>query len=141
MIYNVLDICYYIIEYSYEKEDCINNLKLQKLLYFVQAWFLINTNEPCFFQDIEAWDFGAVVPEIYSKFSKFGCGTLPFYKCSIEIFEDDKFLINSVISKFLNWTSTDMLKLIHHQKPWIDAYYNEASNIITNESLLDYFHA
>lgn len=41
MTYNVLDICRHIINYSDEKDYGVSNLKLQKLLYFVQAYFML----------------------------------------------------------------------------------------------------
>ena len=41
MSYKVLDVCKYVIDYSNEKEYGISNLKLQKILYFIQAYFLI----------------------------------------------------------------------------------------------------
>lgn len=50
MIYDVLDVCRHIINYS-EKEDYgVSNLKLQKLLYFVQAYFMLEKKDhaPCF---------------------------------------------------------------------------------------------
>ena len=65
MNYNVLDISRYIINYSNVKDYGISNLKLQKILYFVQAYFLIETGSPCFKEKIEAWDFGPVVPKAY----------------------------------------------------------------------------
>ena len=37
MSYKVLDVCKYVIDYSNEKEYGISNLKLQKILYFIQA--------------------------------------------------------------------------------------------------------
>ena len=55
-MYNVLEICSYIINYSNEKEYDISNLKLQKLLYFIQVYFLIKNDEPYFEERIEAWD-------------------------------------------------------------------------------------
>ena len=36
---NVLDVCRYIINYSNKKDYGISNLKLQKILYFIQAFF------------------------------------------------------------------------------------------------------
>lgn len=53
-MYNVLDVCRYVINYSNDKDYDISNLKLQKLLYFIQAYFLINKNETCFNETIEA---------------------------------------------------------------------------------------
>ena len=43
-IYNVIDISSYIINYSNQINHPINNLKLQKLLYYVQAAMLIESS-------------------------------------------------------------------------------------------------
>lgn len=56
MAYNVLDVCRYVINYSNDKDYGISNLKLQKILYFIQAYFLISANKKCFEEKIEAWD-------------------------------------------------------------------------------------
>ena len=37
-MYNVLDVCRHVINYSNEKDYGISNLKLQKILYFIQAY-------------------------------------------------------------------------------------------------------
>lgn len=41
MTYNALDVSQYVIKYSNEQDYGISNLKLQKILYFIQAYFLI----------------------------------------------------------------------------------------------------
>lgn len=41
MVYSVLDVSRHIINYSEEKDYGVSNLKLQKLLYFVQAYFML----------------------------------------------------------------------------------------------------
>lgn len=51
MSYKVLDVCRYVIDYSNEKEYGISNLKLQKILYFIQAYFLIKQPSRCCFDD------------------------------------------------------------------------------------------
>ena len=72
MSYNVLGVSRYIINYCNENYYLISNLKLQKILYFVQAFFLEAKNEECFREEIEAWDFGPVVPEVYREYRKYG---------------------------------------------------------------------
>lgn len=42
MSYDVLEICRHVINYSNEKDYGISNLKLQKMLYLIQAYFLID---------------------------------------------------------------------------------------------------
>ena len=57
MAYDLLGVCRLIVNYSNEKEYNISNLKLQKLLYYIQAYFLVKKKRPCFDEDIEAWIF------------------------------------------------------------------------------------
>ena len=42
MSYDVLEVCRHVINYSNEQEYGISNLKLQKVLYLIQAYFLID---------------------------------------------------------------------------------------------------
>ena len=62
-MYSVLDLSEYIIFKKYG----ISCLKLQKILYFLQAEFLRKYNKLCFNSKIEAWDFGPVIPIVYEK--------------------------------------------------------------------------
>ncbi len=67
-MYSAIDVARYIIWYCKRRRYSISNLKLQKILYFVQANFLVSIGTPCFEEEIEAWDFGPVVPEVYHEF-------------------------------------------------------------------------
>ena len=158
MNYNVLDISRYIINYSNVKDYGISNLKLQKILYFVQAYFLIETGSPCFKEKIEAWDFGPVVPKAYCEYKQYGCGDIPTTKSfimidknniwnskrvefkKIAISDDDKSLIDKVVDKFSEYSATDLVELTQHQTPWIDAISSQ-SNEIKNESIFEYFNS
>ena len=71
-MYDVQNVAEYVITYSEVKDYGISNLKLQKILYLIQAYSLIHTKKPCFSEDIEAWDFGPVIPEVYRKYKQFG---------------------------------------------------------------------
>ena len=54
---DTLNVARYIINYSNQEKYGISNLRLQKLLYFVQAYYLISSGNPCFDDRIEAWGF------------------------------------------------------------------------------------
>ena len=68
----------YIIERCDHYNQTISNLKLQKILYFVQAEFLVEENRRCFFEEIEAWDYGPVVPNVYRKYKMYGAANIPY---------------------------------------------------------------
>ena len=54
-MYNALLVANHIVKYCNSKNHPISNLKLQKLLYFVQAEFLVSKGIPCFREAIEAY--------------------------------------------------------------------------------------
>ena len=91
MSYKVLDVCRHVINYSNEHDYGISNLKLQKVLYFIQAYFLTKKKDhtPCFDEKIEAWDFGPVVPEAYHEYKQYGSGDIPTIESFIMFDEDD----------------------------------------------------
>lgn len=47
----------------------LTHLKLQKLLYYAQGWYMANFNERLFDEEIEAWRHGPVVRSIYRALS------------------------------------------------------------------------
>ena len=76
-MYDVCDLSRYIINYSNKKDYGISNLKLQKILYFIQAAFIVYKGKQCFNAPIEAWDFGPIVPIAYREFKMYGCADIP----------------------------------------------------------------
>ena len=50
----------------------LTHLKLQKLLFFAQGWFMANYSIPLFEETFEAWRHGPVVRSIYNTLSGSG---------------------------------------------------------------------
>ena len=60
------------------KKIPVDNLTLQKLLYYSQATHLVKYDKkPLFHDDIEAWDIGPVVPSVYNKYKHHGFDIIP----------------------------------------------------------------
>ena len=156
-MYAVLDVCRHTINYSNDMNYGISNLKLQKVIYFIQAFFLISTSEPCFKEKIEAWDFGPVVPEAYREYNQFGSSNIPRVSYIVEfdsediwnstvkryednsICEDDQKRIEEVVDKFSEYSATDLVAITHDQAPWKDAYVPRMNNEITVNAIKEYF--
>ena len=45
----------------------IDQMKLQKLLFYAHAWYLAQTGNPLFEEDFEAWPWGPVVRDVYTQ--------------------------------------------------------------------------
>ena len=78
-MYNALDVATYVIKYAHTSgcEESMSNLKLQKILYYIQAAFLVEKNRQCFKEAIIAWEFGPVIPEVYQKYKIYGRKGIP----------------------------------------------------------------
>jgi uncharacterized phage-associated protein len=60
---NVHDVAAFILSYCGE----MTAMKLQKLVYYSQAWSLVWDDQPLFQEEIRAWANGPVVPALYDK--------------------------------------------------------------------------
>lgn len=61
-----------VIEYSNYKGYPINNLRLQKLLYFINARSLVETGRPIFDESMQKWKYGPVVSDVYHEYKRYG---------------------------------------------------------------------
>ena len=140
-MYDVNLIARYIVKRCNQKRYSISNLKLQKILYFVQAEFLVEKNKPCFSAEIEAWDFGPVVPEIYHKYKIYGSASIPYVETNTipAIPNDDASIIDSIVDECGEYSASALVQITHNQAPWKDAYIPRFNNVITKNSIKKYF--
>lgn len=119
----------------------IQNLALQKILYFIQAEFLVTKNRPCFHDPIQAWDFGPVVPNIYLKYRFYGNGCIPKPKNGYNntITKKDAKIINNVVKTCMKYSNAQLTIIIQHQDPWTQNYEPGKRNVIPNQKIRDYF--
>ena len=140
---SALDVAQYVISYCHEKGYPISNLKLQKILYFIQAEFLVSTHTPCFYENIEAWEFGPVVPEVYQKYKIFGSSNIGVYGRIIQrtmgLNNREINMINNMVDDTSKYSATQLVDITHRQSPWVNAYKRHYNNIITNESIKEFF--
>lgn len=128
-MYIALELSKYIVYNCINEYQPINNLQLQKILYCVQKEFLRHNNI-AFADDIEAWQFGPVVPDVYYYFCGFGVMPISFLcgDCPI-IDEADAAVINEIVRakrQLEPWTIT-----ADTNKPngaWAQIYNNGIGN-------------
>lgn len=119
----------------------IDNLKLQKLLYYCQAVHLVLRNKPLFNDAIEAWMYGPVVPDVYKKYKKYGLETIPYGKDDfLQLSDSEMRTIGMVIKYYGDMTGVQLVSKTHLEEPWKNVYKPEKRNIIiTQESIYKYF--
>lgn len=114
----------YIIHFSHEHGDPITNLKLQKLLYYAQAWYLALYDKPLFDDDFEAWVHGPVLPKIYRKYKQFAWNPITENPASVKIPTATKAHLAEVMTVYGGLTAWDLERTTHQEEPWIKARGN-----------------
>ncbi|SBV94499.1 conserved hypothetical protein [uncultured Eubacteriales bacterium] len=144
-MYSALSVAQYVVDYCNKYGKGISNLKLQKILYFVQAEFLVSQHKPCFRDEIEAWDFGPVVPTVYHKYKRYGGAIIPsnsigaLYSSIDPISSKDRSIIESIVNQGIKYSASELVDITHNQKPWRLSYRQGRNNVIPISLIRDYF--
>lgn len=140
-MYSVLDISRYVINKSIDNGKPISNLKLQKLLFYVQAYFLVESGSKLFEEPIVSWKYGPVVVEAYDEFKSYGAAAIsdPIIEYTEFELSDDSFdfsvithrfsndlievgvrvAIDVVLQAYANYSAIDIMRKTHNEDPWM----------------------
>ncbi|MDB9152239.1 Panacea domain-containing protein [Parabacteroides distasonis] len=102
--------------------DTLSPLKLQKLLYYCQAWHYTIFNKELFDEKIEAWAHGPVVPSQYKRFSYIMIyDAIDVDKINIEkvsLPKETEDLLNEVLGIYGEHSAAYLEQLTHRERPW-----------------------
>ena len=102
----------------------ITNKKMQKLLYYVQAWSAAINNKPMFNDKIEAWIHGPAIKSVYLAFQEFGANPIvkEINSARIEsISAESRLLIDKVWNVYKKYDGDYLEMLTHNEDPWQQA--------------------
>ncbi len=130
---NILAFSNYLVELFANKGAAITHKKLQKLLYYVQAWHLVYFNgNNIFTETAQAWRHGPVYTSVYKIYRENEFNPImpkeskPLEQIDAEynklgLNTDQKEYIDAVLRFYGKKNSFELEILSHMEKPWIDA--------------------
>lgn len=141
---NVLNAAQYVLS----KSGCINmtKWKLQKLVYYCQAWSLAWDNTSLFYEDFEAWFNGPVCRKLHNQLN----GIFHINKHYLDSFKYDGFTsdeietMDEVLAYYGDKKPYELREIVREERPWIEARddvsdSDPCDNIITKESICEYY--
>lgn len=140
MSVSVHDVAAYILD----QHGSMTTMKLQKLVYYTQAWSLVWDEKPLFNEAIEAWANGPVVRELYDRHrGAFKIGVWPDGDPS-KLTEEQKDTIKSVLAFYGKRPSQWLSDLTHKEAPWREARKGlrdseRGCHEITHASMFEYY--
>lgn len=129
-----------------EEPDYLTHMRLQKLMYYAQAWSLAMRRRPLFDGRIEAWAHGPVVRDLYSCLAKYGRQPIPpdALSESNDLTEEQRRFVASVWEAYKGFTAFSLRSMTHNEAPWINARggaspTESCDSEITHEAMLAFF--
>lgn len=127
----------------------ITNKKIQKLVYYAQAWSLAINKHPLFKEKIEAWVHGPAIKSVYDKYKEFGFNAIkkePDLALIEMIPKEDKKILEQVWNVYGKYDSSYLEMLTHSESPWQNAragleVSENSENEISIDSMQEFYSA
>ena len=111
----------HLIALAHQRGESLNNLKLQKLLYYAQAWHLALHDEPLFPEKFQAWPPGPAIPTVYWRFKEHGIGDIPL-QGTPDIPESVRPLLAEIMEQYGPLDEYDLSSMTYRESPWATAH-------------------
>lgn len=113
----VFDVAAYILE----KKGSLSTMKLQKLVYYSQAWSLVWDEKPLFKEDIEAWSNGPVVRDLfYYHRGRYEIDTVEIGNPRL-LDQEQRETVDAVLNYYGDKSAQWLIELTHLEDPWLQA--------------------
>ncbi len=138
---------YFLLLVDEDAGDNMTNLRLQKLVYYAQAWHLALTGKPLFAEDFEAWVHGPVSYGLWNKYREYRWNPLPKPSGPIVEMDDETLdILNEVWDAYGQFSAKRLEELTHTEAPWVNARKRRncgpgdaCREIITKDEMRDYY--
>lgn len=139
--YSAITIANFFVELAHRTGIEITPMKLLKLVYLANGWYLAIFDRELIDEPIQAWQYGPVIPSVYHAFKIYGKNPIlqPTKNMDKNITEEDKQLLLAVWEKYKSQTAWDLSELTHQpHSPWEQAW-NSGNRIIHPESIKQFY--
>lgn len=97
MAYSTIAVANTILEFAEKKKIKISPMKMQKLIYYAQAWYYSLNNEPLVDEHFSRWQYGPVIPSLYHELKYYGSNNITSKIGNIEFTDNDAVVVEPVI--------------------------------------------
>lgn len=144
-------------QYVLKEHGSMSHLKLQKLLYYIQAYHLAYFDSPIFKEKFQAWAHGPVMRRLFDEVKDLSILHNEIYYVYKEgeddptqifnstLTEEQKELVNEVLISFSEMSGMELENLTHSEPPWQNARLGyspgDKCSIEINEQVMKNYYA
>ena len=130
--------------YILEKIGSMTTMKLQKLVYYSQAWSLVWDEKPLFEEAIEAWANGPVVRELFDYHrGMYEISAMPIGNSRL-LDQEQRDTVDAVLEYYGDKSAQWLIELTHMEDPWVQARkglppLERGNRVIPLDTMADYY--
>lgn len=137
---SALDVAAYILE----ERGPLDAMKLQKLVYYCQAWSLVWTQNPLFREPIEAWRDGPVVPVLFAAHRRCFLVSEIQEGQSSRLSDVQRDVVDSVLGYYGDRSADWLSDRTHSEEPWRNARkgilpWQSCKHTISHDAMHEYY--
>lgn len=157
MPYSAKAIANLLLDVAREHGGQVDQMKLQKLVYISHGWNLAINGQPLINDDIQAWQYGPVIPNLYHEFKNCGRNSITDYATELEVVTDNLSfsfkppkvdegdiktieLVRKIWEVYGGFTGPQLSNLTHMpDTPWDKIYRSTPKGSIPNHLIQEHF--
>ena len=104
-----------------DESDPLTHFRLQKLLYYAQAWSLVLRETELFPEEIRAWTNGPVVEEVYRKLPDGRCAAVVpenAFDSAPDLEPEDAAFVKHFWDAYSGHSASQLYRMTHSEIPW-----------------------
>lgn len=121
--------------------DEVSNKKLQKLAYYVYAWYMTLCGGKIANMEFEAWEHGPVCRKLYNKYRCYGWNIIPPYKGFVLANDEKIKFIQGVLNVYGCYSADELENMTHDELPWIEARNMCMMNAVISDTAMKMYYS
>jgi uncharacterized phage-associated protein len=156
MAHDVRSLANWVLDRAEEDQCALSNMALNKVIFFLHAYYLVRFERPLISAKIEAWQYGPVIREIFHAFKVFGDKPITSRAtkivpdtgqrevCAIKFPTEEREFLESIATRYMNMSASALMNLSHEKGgPW-DLVWNHPGQVnssmrISDEIIRDWY--
>jgi uncharacterized phage-associated protein len=141
MGYDVRAVANFVLDLADAEGQSVSNLSINKVVFFLHAYFLVQFEKPLVTAKVEAWNYGPVFRELYREFRPFGeqpiAGRASRINpesgvreiCQYDFSVEEQEFLEKIARKYVRFSAGTLVSLSHEKDgPW-DQVWNHDTRV------------
>lgn len=143
-MYNCFDVAKVFLKLAQKEGIALDTMKLLKMTYIAHGYYLGFFKRPLFSNEVQAWKYGPVIPDLYHVTKRFGTHQVALQVVDLyaenPIHEDDEKFLGIIWNTYKKMNGLQLSSKTHKKdSPWDQVFDGAHYKVIDNAIIEGYY--